>query len=60
MSDTELNSNKALKEQVEINLQKYFSGATIIPIRKVLQKRNTRVISIMMFYETEITRNSRF
>ena len=51
MLNHELNSNKALKEQVEINLENSFGGAIMMHVRKVLQKLNTRVISLLMFYE---------
>ena len=47
----ELNINRVLKEQVEINLEKSFSGATIMPVRKVLHKGNTCVLSLLMFNE---------
>ena len=46
-----MNSNKSFKEQVDINLANPFSGATMIPVRKVFQKGNTCVISLLMFYE---------
>ena len=51
MFNPELNRNKSFKEQVEINLKKSSSGATITPFRKVLQKGNTRVLLLLMFYE---------
>ena len=44
MLNPELNSTMSFKEQVEINMTKAFSGATIMPVIKVLQKGNTRVI----------------
>ena len=50
MSNTELNINKAFKEQVETNLVKSFSGATMMPFIKVVEKVNTCVISLLMFY----------
>ena len=46
-----LNIKKAFKEKSEINMEKYFSGTTMTPVRKVLKKRNTRVISLLMFNE---------
>ena len=39
------------KEQVDINMVKSFSGATIIPVRKVLQKGNTHILSLIIFYD---------
>ena len=51
MLNPEFNSNKEFKEQVEINLEKFFSGETMTPVRKVLQKGNTRVLSLLMFYK---------
>ena len=50
MLNPELNSNKAFKEN-EINMENYFRGATMMPVRKVLQKGNTRVISLLIFDE---------
>ena len=47
----ELNSTMSFKEKVEINMTKAFSGATIMPVIKVLQKGNTRVISVLMLYK---------
>ena len=44
MLNPELNINKVFKEQVEINIEKSFSGATMIPVRKVLLKGKTCVI----------------
>ena len=38
MLNPELNINKAFKEQVDINLEKYFSGATIMPLKKFYKK----------------------
>ena len=47
----ELNINKAPKEQVKSNLEKFFSGAKMKPVRKVLKKGNNYVLSLMIFYE---------
>ena len=33
-----LNINKAFKEQVEINMANSFSGATMMPVRKKIEK----------------------
>ena len=41
-SNPVLNVNKAFKEQVEINPEKFFSGTTMMYVRKVL-KRGTLV-----------------
>ena len=41
----------SFKEQVEINLAKYFSVEKMMPVRKVLKIGNTRVLSLLMFYE---------
>ena len=51
MLNPELKSNKAFKEQVDTNTEKSFSGAAIMPFRNVLQKGNTRVLSLLIFYE---------
>ena len=51
MLNPELKINEEFKEQVEINVEKSFSGTTMMPVRKLLQKGNTRVLSIVMFYE---------
>ena len=37
MLNTELNINRAFKEQVGINIENFFSGATMMPVRKVLK-----------------------
>ena len=44
--------NKAFKEQVEIHMENFFSGATMMPIRKVLKKGSTCVLSLLMFNES--------
>ena len=49
MLNPELNSNKSLKEQVEINMEKSFSGATMMIVRKEFQKGNTCVILLLFF-----------
>ena len=51
MLNNELDINKAFKEQVKNNLAKSFSGTTMMPIKKVLKKENTCVLSLLMFYE---------
>ena len=48
-----LNTNREFREQVEINLDLVFSSKTMIPIRIVLRKENTRVLSPMMFHENK-------
>ena len=50
-SNPVLNVNKAFKEQVEINLELIIEYITIFPIRKVMRKENTRVLSLLMLYE---------
>ena len=55
MLNTELKINKAFKEQVESNLTKTFGSTTMEPIRIVLRKYNTHILSIMIFIETERT-----
>ena len=44
MLNPEFNSTKAFKEKVEINLENSFSGATMMPVRKMFQKGNTSVL----------------
>ena len=51
MSYTGLNHNKAFKEQVEKHLGTTLEKITMVPIIKVSKKDNTRVISLVMFYE---------
>ena len=51
MLNPELNINRQFREQVENNLEKSFSGTTMVPNKKVLKKENTCVISLLMFYE---------
>ena len=46
-----LNTNKAFREQVEINLNLTFDSKKMMPIRKMLRKQNTSVILLLMFYE---------
>ena len=53
MSNTGLNINKAFREQIESNLALTFDPKQMVPIRKVLRKDNTRVISFMMFMKIE-------
>ena len=55
MLNPELNSNKSLKEQVEINMEKSFSGATMMIVRKEFQKGNTCVILLLFFMKIERT-----
>ena len=43
--------NKDFKEQVENNLARNFSSAKIASIIILLREENTRVISLLMFYE---------
>ena len=50
-SNNESNTNKAFREQVKSNLTLKFYKQTMVPIRKVLRKENTCVISCLMFYE---------
>ena len=51
MLNTRLNINKAFREQVEESLALVFSSKIMMPIRKVLRKDSTCIISLLMFYE---------
>ena len=51
MLDPEFKINKAFKEQVESNPKNSFSGATVMSVRKAFKKRNTNVLSLLVFYE---------
>ena len=51
MSNPGLNIYKAFREQVESNIALNFDFTTTIPIKNVLKKDNTGVISLLMFYE---------
>ena len=51
MLNPELNINKEFKEKVENNLERTFSSTTMTPIKRVLRKETTRVISLLMFHE---------
>ena len=51
MLNPESNINKAFKEKDDINLEKSFKSTTIMPVRKVFQKGNICVISLLMYYE---------
>ena len=49
MLNTEFIMNKVFKEQIESNLARSFSGATRMPVRKLLKKGNTCVLPLLMF-----------
>ena len=51
MLNSVLKIKKAFREQVESNMALTFSYKTMTPIRKVLRKENTCVISLLIFYE---------
>ena len=51
-----LNINKAFIEKVDSNIALTFNYKTIFPIRKVLRKDNTRVISLLKQREHYIQR----
>ena len=44
MLNTELKIKNTFKEQVKINLEKSFGGATMMPFRKMLKNESTRVL----------------
>ena len=46
-----LNTNKASREQVMGCLKNTFGPSTNINIGKILLKKNTRVLALVMFYE---------
>ena len=54
MSITRLNIKKASREQVESNMELTFDK-TMVHIRKVLRKDNTRVLALLMFYDNRKT-----
>ena len=56
MLNPELNINREFKEQVVINMTTSFSGATMLPVIKVVKKGNTCVILLLMFYENRKNR----
>ena len=53
MLNPELNINKVFKEQVETNTESYFSGATMMPVRKVSKKGTLVFFHFWCFMKTE-------
>ena len=53
-----LSINKAFKEQVKIFMKNTFATITQSHISKILFKPDTRVLALVMFYET-ITKNAK-
>ena len=47
-----LSINKALKQQVKICMKNTFATTTQSRINKILLKPDTRVLALVMFYET--------
>ena len=45
-----LNLNKAFREQVKLSLKQIYSTSTMTQISKILLKKNTRVLALVMFY----------
>ena len=58
MMNKDLHKNKAFKEQVKGCLKNTFGPSTNIHIGKILLKKNTRVLVLVIFYENrkKITR----
>ena len=51
MMNIYLNSNKAFREQVKVCLKNTFGPDTNIHISKILSKKDTRVLALVIFYE---------
>ena len=51
MMNPNLNTKKAFGEQVKVCLKKIFFPSTNIHIGKILSKKNTRVLALLIFYE---------
>ena len=58
MLNPELNITKAFKVQAEINIEISFSAGTMMPVRKLLPKGNTRLFTLIFFYESR--KNTKF
>ena len=52
MKNPSLSINKAFKEQVQICMKTTFGTMTQQYISKILSKTNTRVLELVMFYDT--------
>ena len=52
MVNPSLSINKAFKDQVKICMKTTFSTMTQQHISKILSKTNTRVLALVVFYET--------
>ena len=53
MINPTFNINKAFKEQVNKCLKTTFGAITQPHISKILAKNNTRVLALLMFYDTK-------
>ena len=51
MFNHESNIKEEFKEQVEINLEESFSGASMMPVRKVFKTVNNSVLTLLIFYK---------
>ena len=51
MMNPNLNMNKVFREQMKVCLKTTFSTSTMTQISKILLKPNTRVLSLVMFYD---------
>ena len=49
--NTNLNKNKAFREQVKVFLKNTFGTSTLAHISKILLASNTRVLALVMLYE---------
>ena len=59
MMNPNLSINKAFKEQVKVCMKNTFSTTTQSHISKILLKPDTRVLSLVMFYETRKTNTNK-
>ena len=51
MMNSNLNTNKVFRDQVKVCLKNIFGPSTNIHIRKILSKKNTRVLALVIFDE---------
>ena len=57
ITNPNLNTNKAFREQVKVGLKSTFGPSTNTHIGKTLLKDNTRVLALVMFYENRKTKS---